>query len=171
MHFEWLSKKNWRRSWKLGGRIDTNHTMEFLGLTGILWRILEIKVVLLSLRLQWKPLVNIWVKNSQRIIIIIERAEKKKPTITWDHKKRTPSNKWRKRKTKIKKTMRKLLETNIYSNNLIKGINTWTVLVRYPGPFLLWIREELKEMNQRTRKVMTMHKNEHPRDDVDRLYI
>ena len=26
-------------------------------------------------------------------------------------------------------------------------------------------------MDQRTRKVMTMHKASHPRDDVDRLYI
>ena len=27
------------------------------------------------------------------------------------------------------------------------------------------------QMNQRTRKLMTMHKVLHPRDDVDRLYV
>ena len=33
--------------------------------------------------------------------------------------------------------MRKLLETKLYSGNLIKEINTWAVpLVRYSGPFL-----------------------------------
>ena len=67
---------------------------------------------------------------------------------------------------------RKLLKTKLYSRNLIKGINTWAVLlVRYSGPFLKWIREELKQMDQRTRKLMTMHKALHPRDDVNILYM
>ena len=43
--------------------------------------------------------------------------------------------------------------------------------VRYSGPFLKWTRGELKQMDQRTRKLMTMHKALHPRDDVDRLYV
>ena len=67
---------------------------------------------------------------------------------------------------------RKLLETKLSSRNLIKGINTWAVpLIRYSGPFLKWTRDELKQMDQRTRKLMTMHKALHPRDDVDRLYV
>ena len=36
---------------------------------------------------------------------------------------------------------------------------------------LLLIIIELKQMDQRTRKLMTMHKALHPRDDVDRLYV
>ena len=32
-------------------------------------------------------------------------------------------------------------------------------------------RDELKQMDQRTGKLMTMHKALHPRDDVDRLYV
>ena len=64
---------------------------------------------------------------------------------------------------------RKLLETKLCSRNLIKGINTWAVpLVRYSGPFLKWTRDELRQMDQRTRKLMTMHKALHPRDDVPR---
>ena len=35
----------------------------------------------------------------------------------------------------------------------------------------MWTRDELKQMDQRTRKIMTMHKALHPRDDVDRLYV
>ena len=67
---------------------------------------------------------------------------------------------------------RKLLETKLNSRNLIKGINTWAVsLVRYSVPFLKWTRDELRQMDQRTRKLMTMHKALHPRDDVDRLYV
>ena len=67
---------------------------------------------------------------------------------------------------------RKLLETKLSSRILIKGINTWTVtLVRYSGPFRKSTRDELKQMDQRIRKLMTMHKALHPRDDVDRLYV
>ena len=67
---------------------------------------------------------------------------------------------------------RKLLETELSSRNLIKGINTWAIsLVRYSGPFLKWTRDELKQIDQITRKLMTMHKVLHPRDDVDRLYV
>ena len=72
-------------------------------------------------------------------------------------------------KNKIQKEylrgIRKLLETKL-------SRNTWTVpLVRYSGPFLKWIRDQLKQMDQRTRKLMTMHKTLHLRDDVDRLYV
>ena len=64
---------------------------------------------------------------------------------------------------------RKLLEIKLSCRNLIKGINTWAVvLVRYQGSFLKWIRDELKQMDQRTRKLMTMHKALHPCEDVDR---
>ena len=74
------------------------------------------------------------------------------------------------RKEYLRRT-RKLLETKLSGRNFIKGINTWAVpLVRYSGPFLKWTRDELKQMDQRTRKLMTMHKALHPRDDVDRLY-
>ena len=53
---------------------------------------------------------------------------------------------------------KKLLETKLSSRNLIKGINNWAVsLVRYSGPFLKWTREELRQIDQRTRKIMTMH--------------
>ena len=67
---------------------------------------------------------------------------------------------------------RKLLETKLSNRNLIKGINTWAVLlVRYSEPFLKWTRDELKQMDERTRKLMIMHKALHSRDDVDRLYV
>ena len=67
---------------------------------------------------------------------------------------------------------RKLLKTKFSYRNHIKRINTWAVpLDRYSGHFLKWTRDELRQMNQRTRKLMTMHKALHPRDDVDRLYV
>ena len=75
------------------------------------------------------------------------------------------------RKEYLRRT-RKLLETKLFNRDLIKGINTWAVpLVRYSGPFLKWTRDELKQMDKKTRKLMTMHKALHPRNDVYRLYV
>ena len=78
-------------------------------------------------------------------------------------------------KNKIQKEYlrtKKLLKTKLSCRNLIKGINPLSVpLVRYSGPFLNWTRDELKQMDQKTRKLMTMHKALHPRDGVDRLYV
>ena len=52
---------------------------------------------------------------------------------------------------KLRRT-RKLLEIKLYSRNLVKGRNTWAVpLIRYSGPFFKWTREELKQMDQRTK--------------------
>ena len=86
---------------------------------------------------------------------------------SWHHQ-----TSWDERK-KIKKEYLwgtgKQLEIKLFSKNLMKGINTLAVpLVRYSGPFLKWTRED-EQMNLRTRKLMTVHKALHPRDDVDRL--
>ena len=68
--------------------------------------------------------------------------------------------------------IRKLLKTKLCSRNPIKGIDIWAVpLVRYLGSFLKWTTEELKQMDQITRKLMTMHKVLHSRDEVNRLYV
>ena len=65
-----------------------------------------------------------------------------------------------------------LLETKLRSRNFIKRINTWAVpLVRYSGPFLKWTWEELKQMDQRTRKLMILHNALHLRNDVNWLYV
>ena len=104
----------------------------------------------------------------------LERSEKRKPTNTWASWRLISSNKWRWNKIKKEYLRRttKLLETKLSSRKLIKGINTWALsLVRYSGPFLKRTREELKQIDQRTTKLMTMHKALHPRDDVNRIYV
>ena len=66
----------------------------------------------------------------------------------------------------------KLLETKLYCRNLIKETNTCAVhLVRYSGPLLKWTKEDIKQMDQRTRKPMIMLKALHHRNDLDRLYV
>ena len=42
--------------------------------------------------------------------------------------------------------MRKLMEIKLYSRNLIKGMNTWALLLlRYSGSFLNWAWEEVNK--------------------------
>ena len=67
---------------------------------------------------------------------------------------------------------RKLLETKLNRRNLIKGINSWVVLlIRYSGPLIKWTRDELKQMNLTTRKLMIIHRALHPIDKVIRVYV
>ena len=79
-------------------------------------------------------------------------------------------------KEKIKKEYlrrtRKLLETNLSSRFLIKGINTLPVpIIRYSGPFFKGTREELKQMDLRTKQLMTMHETLYPRYYVEIIYV
>ena len=63
-------------------------------------------------------------------------------------------------------------KTKLYCRNLIKEINSRTIPpVRYSGPFLKWTKEELRQMDKRTMKLMTMHKALHLGNEISRLYI
>ena len=91
----------------------------------------------------------------------IRTLGERKPTNTWTSWRLTPSNiveiKEKSKKEYLRRT-RKLLETKPSSRNLIKGKDTWAVtLVRCSGPLVKWTGEELKQMGQRTRKLMTKH--------------
>ena len=54
---------------------------------------------------------------------------------------------------------------------MVKAINTWAVAVlRYSGGVLDWNKDELQNMDRKTRKIMTMNRALHPRANVARLY-
>ena len=66
----------------------------------------------------------------------------------------------------------KIKKKYLRRRNLIKRMNTWTIhRIRYVGTFLKWIKDGLKQMDQSSRKLMTMHEALHPRDDIDRVYV
>ena len=51
------------------------------------------------------------------------------------------------------------------------AVNTWAVSVmRYGAEILKWNTDELKSLDRRTRKFVTMHRALHPKSDVDRVY-
>ena len=43
--------------------------------------------------------------------------------------------------------------------------------MRYVAGVLEWRFDELKELDRKTRKLLTMHKGLHPKSELDRLYI
>ena len=52
----------------------------------------------------------------------------------------------------------------------IKAINSWTVVIMRCGAGVLeWRLDEPKELDRKTRKLLTMHKGLHPNSDVDGL--
>ena len=73
----------------------------------------------------------------------------------------------RKNQKNYLKRTRNLLEAKRYSGNHIGGINTWAgLLVRYSVSFLKCAQEEHQQMDQITRKLMTVRKLFYPRDNL-----
>ncbi|KAL1457390.1 hypothetical protein WDU94_007628 [Cyamophila willieti] len=54
----------------------------------------------------------------------------------------------------------------------MRAINTIAVpLMTYSFGIIDWLREDIKNIDRKTRKLLTSGKMHHPKDDVDRLYI
>ena len=65
-----------------------------------------------------------------------------------------------------------MLESKLYSGNLIKAINVWAVaVIRYSVGVVGWTAKQLKGIDITTRKRMTLAGTFHVRSSVDRLYI
>lgn len=80
----------------------------------------------------------------------------------------------------MKETIRKeymqrlkaILKSKLNAGNMIKAINTWAVpVIRYSAGIVEWTKAELRSIDQKTRKHMTIHKSLHPRANTERLYI
>ena len=68
--------------------------------------------------------------------------------------------------------LKKLLKSKLNAGNLVKAVNCWTVAsVRYSAAIVDWTKEELRQFDRKTRKLLTMHGGFHPKSDVDRLYL
>ena len=68
--------------------------------------------------------------------------------------------------------VKKLLSSKLNSGNVIGGINAWAIgIIRYSAGIIDWNRKELRDMDVRTRKLMTLNGALHPRGNVGRLYL
>ena len=77
-------------------------------------------------------------------------------------------------KEKLKKEclrrLRLVLGTELSAKNTIQAIGSLAVLVlRYSFGIIDWDQEELQKLDRKTRKLLTIHGQHHPKADVDRL--
>ena len=71
-----------------------------------------------------------------------------------------------------KRRLRLILKSKLNGKNKITAINTWTVAIfRYGAGMIDWKESELKSVDRKTRKTLTMYGAMHRKGDVDRLYI
>ena len=67
--------------------------------------------------------------------------------------------------------VRWVLRSKLYSKNKVTAINTFPVpFIRYPVAVVNWRREDLKETDIGTRKLMTMHGVFHSKSSTARLW-
>ena len=68
--------------------------------------------------------------------------------------------------------VKKLLRSKLNGGNVIAGMNAWTVGInRYRARVLDWMKEELKTIDIKTRKSMTINGSLHWRGNVGRFYL
>jgi iron-sulfur cluster repair protein YtfE (RIC family) len=64
------------------------------------------------------------------------------------------------------------LDTELSAKNTIQAIGALAVpVLRYGFGIINWHQEELQKLNRRTRKLLTIHGQHHPKADVDHLYV
>ena len=82
----------------------------------------------------------------------------------------------REMKEKVKseniRRVKKLLRSQLNGGNVIAGMNAWAVgIIRYGAGVLDWTKKELKSIDIKSRKLMTMNESLHLRGNVGRLYL
>ena len=68
--------------------------------------------------------------------------------------------------------VKKLLKSQLDGKSTFQAINTWAVpVIRYSAGILDWTKNELQDLDRKTRKKLKLSGSHHPQADVDRLYI
>ena len=68
--------------------------------------------------------------------------------------------------------LRLVLGTELSAKNKIQAIRSLAVpVLRYSFGIFNWHQEELQKLERKTRKLLTTHRQHHPKADVDRLYV
>ena len=68
--------------------------------------------------------------------------------------------------------LRLLLKSKLNGKNKIMAINTWAVpVLRYGAGIINWNVEDIRAMDRKTRKTMTMFGALHPKSDIHRIYL
>jgi hypothetical protein len=65
-----------------------------------------------------------------------------------------------------------ILKSELNARNKITATGALAVpVLRYSFGIINWRLEEIKQIDRKTRKMLTMYKMHHPKADIDRLYV
>ena len=68
--------------------------------------------------------------------------------------------------------MRNILQSKLNGGNIILAINSRAVsIVGYGAGIISWTKMGLEEIDRKTKKLMALYGAQHPKADVDRLYL
>jgi len=75
-------------------------------------------------------------------------------------------------KQEYSRRLRMILISELNARNKITAIGALAVpVLRYSFGIINWRTEEIKKIDKKTRKMLTMYKMHHPKADIDRLYV
>jgi hypothetical protein len=68
--------------------------------------------------------------------------------------------------------LRMILNSELNTRNKITAIGALAVpVLRYSFGIINWRLEEMKQIDRKTRNMLTLYKMHHPKADIDRLYL
>ena len=71
-----------------------------------------------------------------------------------------------------KRRQKLILKSKLNRRNKVTAINTWAVAIfKYGAGIIQWNASELKDLDRKSRKTLTMYGGLQPKSDVDRLYV
>ena len=75
-------------------------------------------------------------------------------------------------KERLKQEYRRMLKSELNARNKITAIGALAVpVLKHSFGIINWRIEEIKQIDRKTRKMLTMYKMDHPKADIDRLYV
>ena len=68
--------------------------------------------------------------------------------------------------------IRKFLKSNLNAVNTMSAVNSCAVVaIRYSAGVIMWTKEELQNLDRKTRKLLTIYRAFYPKGDKDSLYL
>ena len=75
-------------------------------------------------------------------------------------------------KQEYRRRLRMIMKSELNARNKITATGALAVpVLRYSFGIINWRTEEIKHIDRKTRKMLTMHKMHHPKADIDRIYV
>jgi hypothetical protein len=68
--------------------------------------------------------------------------------------------------------LRLILSTELSAKNKMHATGSLAIpVLRYSFGIINWHQEEIQKLDRKTRRMLTVHGQHHPKADIDRLYI